>query len=35
MTATSVIFLLFGASVLWGGLAMTLKIALKDRKKGK
>jgi hypothetical protein len=31
MTGTSIIFFLFGATVLWGGLAVTLRIALKDK----
>ncbi|WP_110939479.1 MetS family NSS transporter small subunit [Geosporobacter subterraneus] len=33
MSATSIIFFLFGAVVLWGGLATTLTIAIKDGKK--
>ncbi|MTI54556.1 MULTISPECIES: MetS family NSS transporter small subunit [Geosporobacter] len=31
MSATSIIFFLFGAVVLWGGLAFTLSKALKDK----
>lgn len=30
MTLTAIIFLLFGAIVLWGGLITTLTIALKN-----
>lgn len=33
MTGTSIAFFLFGATILWGGLAVTLIIALKDSKK--
>lgn len=33
MTLTSILFLLFGAVVLWGGLATTLVIALKNKSK--
>ncbi|MDF2547622.1 MAG: hypothetical protein K0R93_2520 [Anaerosolibacter sp.] len=32
MTGTSLIFFLFGATVLWGGLAVTLAIAIKKGK---
>ncbi|MFT9493786.1 MetS family NSS transporter small subunit [Anaerosolibacter sp.] len=32
MSGTSIIFFLFGATVLWGGLAVTLTIALKKGK---
>lgn len=32
MTGTSIAFFLFGAIVLWGGLAVTLTIALKSDK---
>lgn len=31
MTTSSFLFFLFGAVVLWGGLAVTLAIALKKR----
>lgn len=33
MTATSIVFFLFGAIVLWGGLAVTLTIAIKSDSK--
>ncbi|ERJ11323.1 MetS family NSS transporter small subunit [Haloplasma contractile] len=33
MTLTSILFLCFGALVLWGGLAATLIVGLKDRSK--
>ncbi|MEW9121621.1 MAG: MetS family NSS transporter small subunit [Thermotaleaceae bacterium] len=33
MTPTSIGFFLFGAIVLWGGLALTLTIAIKGEKK--
>jgi hypothetical protein len=32
MTATSIAFFLFGALVLWGGLAVTLVIAIRGEK---
>jgi len=32
MTGTSIAFFLFGAIFLWGGLAVTLTIAIKDDK---
>ncbi|TCT16271.1 hypothetical protein EDC18_102288 [Natranaerovirga pectinivora] len=32
MTVTSIIFFLFGAIVLWGGLAVTIRNAIKDNK---
>jgi hypothetical protein len=32
MTLTSVLFLFFGALVLWGGLALTLSISLRADK---
>ncbi|MBS4534073.1 MetS family NSS transporter small subunit [Clostridium sp. D2Q-14] len=32
MTGVSIAFFLFGAVVLWGGLAVTLTIALRDGK---
>lgn len=35
MTVTSVLVLLFGALVLWGGLALALSIALRAGKNGK
>lgn len=35
MTATSILFLLFGAIVLWGGLVVTLSISLRSGKRGK
>ena len=31
MTTTAIGFFLFGATVLWGGLAVTLTIALKNK----
>lgn len=33
MTGTSLAFFLFGAIVLWGGLAVTLAIAIRGEKK--
>jgi hypothetical protein len=33
MTVTAVVFFLFGATVLWGGLAVTLYIAMKNNKR--
>lgn len=33
MTLTSVLFFLIGAIFLWGGFAITLAIALRDRDK--
>jgi hypothetical protein len=33
MTATAILFFLFGAIFLWGGLAVTLTIAIKGDKK--
>lgn len=33
MTATAILFFLFGATFLWGGLAVTLTIAIKGDKK--
>jgi len=33
MTTTSILFLLLGAVVLWGGLIVTLTIALREGKK--
>jgi len=33
MTATSIAFFLFGAIVLWGGLAVTLTIGIKGGNK--
>lgn len=33
MTTTALLFFLFGATVLWGGLAVTLTIAVKSEKK--
>jgi hypothetical protein len=33
MTATSIAFFLFGAIFLWGGLIVTLAIALKNERK--
>jgi hypothetical protein len=35
MNLTSVLFLTFGALVLWGGLALTLSISLRAEKDGK
>lgn len=32
MTGSSIAFFLFGATILWGGLAVTLSIALKSDK---
>ncbi|NBI06416.1 MetS family NSS transporter small subunit [Senegalia massiliensis] len=31
MTGTSIAFFLFGAIVLWGGIAVTVTIAIKDK----
>jgi hypothetical protein len=31
MTLTAILFFVFGATVLWGGLATTLYIAIKKR----
>lgn len=33
MTATSIAFFLIGATFLWGGLAVTISIAIKNDKK--
>ncbi len=33
MTPTAIMFFLFGAIFLWGGLAVTLRIAIKGDKK--
>lgn len=33
MTTSALVFFLFGAVVLWGGLGVTLRIALKGEKK--
>jgi len=33
MTATSIAFFLFGAITLWGGLVVTITIAIKNDKK--
>ncbi|MGO1818822.1 MAG: MetS family NSS transporter small subunit [Senegalia sp. (in: firmicutes)] len=31
MTGTSIAFFLFGAIVLWGGIAVTVTIAIRDK----
>ncbi|EPR11828.1 MetS family NSS transporter small subunit [Ruminiclostridium papyrosolvens] len=35
MTATSIAFFLFGAIFLWGGLAVTITIAVKNETKNR